>query len=238
MTLPAEGRSFGAERKVRVSDVGPHGWLRLDAMAAYLQDIGGDDSGDAGLPRQHAWLVRRTALDIRQSPRLGEPVALVTFCSGIGARWAERTTTIRGERGAEVDATAIWVCTDVATGKPVPPPARFHEVYGPSAGGRKVSARLTIGDADPEGARRPWPLRATDFDVLGHMNNAAYWIAIEDEVDRRTTARPRHAVLEYRASIEPNDSIELVWREAGSESGLTAWLTRGAEVCAAAQVAW
>ena len=28
----------------------------------------------------------------------------------------------------------------------------------------------------------PWPLRFTDFDVLGHMNNAAYWAAVEEEL--------------------------------------------------------
>lgn len=231
---PSEvGRTFEGKAKVRMGDVGRDGELRLDALARMLQDVANDDSSDAGLPRDHAWLARRTAVDIVAPIRLGEQLTLTTYCSGTGGRWAERRTSVRGLRGGHVEAVAIWVCTDPRTGRAVPLPYQFAGIYGRAAAGRKVSARLTIGEPPVDVDERPWPLRATDVDVLAHMNNAAYWVAIEDEVVRRGIA-VRRAVVEYRTPIEPDDAVRLV--SAHGEGVLTIWLMTAGGVAAAAMV--
>ena len=55
--------------------------------------------------------------------------------------------------------------------------------------------------APPVAAERtPWPTRATDFDLLGHVNNASYWAPIEDAlvgVDRPIAA----AAIEFRGGV-------------------------------------
>ncbi len=231
---PQVGRTFQGSARVRLGDVGRDGHLQLDALARFLQDVANDDSSDAGMPREHAWLARRTVVDIVEPVRLGEQLTLTTYCSGIGSRWAERRTSIRGMRGGHLEAVAIWVCTDPRTGRAVAVPFQFGGIYGQAAGGRKVSARLTIGEPARGREERGWPVRATDIDVLGHMNNAAYWAAIEDEVVRRDLSVAR-AVVEYRLPIEPDDDVRLL--SAMDEGGnLTIWLVTGAGVAAAAMV--
>jgi acyl-ACP thioesterase len=230
---PAVGRTFQGTAKVRLGDIGRDGQLRLDALARFLQDVANDDSSDAGLPREHAWLARRTAVEIRTPIRLGEQLTLTTFCSGTGGRWAERRTSVRGMRGGHVEAVAVWVCTDPRTGRAVPLPYQFGGIYGQAAGDRRVSARLTIGEPPVVAEERPWAVRATDIDVLAHMNNAAYWAAVEDEVVRRGIAVTR-ALVEYRIPIDPDDDVRLL--STGTDGTAAMWLVTRAGVAAAASV--
>ena len=59
---PSRGRRFTAERRVRLSDAGTDGVLRLDGMARYLQDVASDDWAESGLDPEDTWVVRRTAV--------------------------------------------------------------------------------------------------------------------------------------------------------------------------------
>src|SRR4051812_34858097 len=109
--VPVKGRRFVARRAVRLGDASPGGRLRLDAIARYLQDVADDDAGDAGLAGS-SWVVRRTTIEVRRPPVLREVLEVTTFCSGVGGRWAERRTSLRGGRGGRVEAVALWVHVD------------------------------------------------------------------------------------------------------------------------------
>ena len=230
--VPATGRLFTATRRVRLGDADPSGRLRLDALARLLQDVGNDDTADAGADPGDPWVARRTLVVADPWPRLGERLSFTTFCGGMGSRWAERRTSIEGDGGGRVEVAALWVYVDVATGRPARLPAWFLETYAATAAGREVTARNRLG-RPPEGTDdRPWPLRSTDLDVLGHVNNAATWQAVEDECARRGIV-PGRAELEYGAAIEPTDDVVLR-SVAGAE--LRLWLTVGGDVRAAAAV--
>jgi acyl-ACP thioesterase len=182
-------------------------------------------------------VVRRAAVDVLVPPRWGEWVELATWCAGIGGRWAERRLTISGEHGGHVETSTLWVHVDPATMAPARLPAAFTEIYGEAAGGRRVSARHWLSPPPPHLAeiaagsvaeapdlpqfrvveRVTWPLRAVDFDVMRHVNNAAYWAAIEELLAARPgegphprRGRPVRAVLEYGAGIEPGATVELL----------------------------
>ena len=91
--------------------------------------------------------------------------------------------------------------------------------------------------AQPAGAHvRPWPVRASDFDLLRHVNNAAYWYAVEDELARLAPGRaPVSAELEHRAAIEPGDPVELQ-STVDDDDLLWVWLTARGQTRSAAQV--
>ena len=206
--MPASGRVFTTTRRVRLGDADPSGRLRLDALARLLQDVGNDDTADAGADPSSPWIARRTSVVVRSWPRIGDRMTFETWCGGTGSHWAERRTSVDG--GA-VDVAALWVHVDPASGRPARLPQWFLDAYGPAAGDRRVKARLGHGDPPAGGAvaARPWPLRHTDLDVLGHVNNAATWAAVEDELARLGIV-PATAELEYRAAIEPGDDVTLV----------------------------
>jgi acyl-ACP thioesterase len=79
-------------------------------------------------------------------------------------------------------------------------------------------------------------LRATDFDVMSHMNNAVYWSVVEEGLRRRRDLRaPLRAEVEFRVAIEPGDEVEILGQD--GEGELCLWLVRqGGVVCASARL--
>jgi acyl-ACP thioesterase len=231
---PGAGRVYVTARRVRSTDVTVSGRLRFDAFARYLQEAAEDDVGDAGLREPDTWLLRRCAVTVRSYPQYGEEVRLRTFCSATGARWAERTTTVAGPGGDIVQARAIWVAVDSATGQPCPLGPQFHHLYGPATGGRPVSARLSHPAPDGAAPSRDWPLRASDFDPAGHVNNSVHW-AVAEDVLAGLDWLPAVAELEYHRPILPGPPARLVTRDDGGQ--VLAWLLAGRRRLASATLA-
>ena len=199
---PEAGRMFTTSRIVRTTDVTATGRLRLDGIARYLQEAAEDDVLDAGWDEAQDWLLRRCVVTLRGYPVHGNRVRLRTFCSALGPRWAERTTTLSGDNSDVIQASAVWVAVARQTGAPALLGPEFHRVYGESAQGRKVSARLFHSGPDPSLDGRPWPLRACDFDPAGHVNNTIAWAAAED-VLAGVDWLPARAEIEYYQPILP-----------------------------------
>ena len=210
-----------------MSDVTPKGRARLDAVARYLQDIGNDDAVDGIGEDASAWVVRRTTLRVEQFPVFREELKLSTWASGVGSRWAERSTSIIGTEGGAIHATALWVHVDLETGRPKRLPADFDRVYGEAAAGRTVKARL--GHDDPPSSPDPvaWPARFSDFDVLGHVNNAVYWAVVEEHFDLKA---PVTVVLEYRGGIDRGQAAGVV------VEGESLWILADGTVAASARM--
>lgn len=203
-------RRFTTERIVRLGDVNVEGRLRLDALARYLQDIAYDDATDAGLGDDaRMWVVRAVDVTVNgPMPTFGQRIELTTRCGGIGQRWAERKTDIGG--GA-IETNTLWVHID-DQGRPAKLPQSFHDAYADSAEDHKVSAKLVLPPPPPpsETKRIPWPVRITDHDVLGHVNNAVYWAAIETAL-ADDGHLPKTLRLEHRDPIEVGtDTVELI----------------------------
>jgi acyl-ACP thioesterase len=230
---PTRGRVFEITVPVRFGDAEPGGRLRLDALARILQDAGNDDFLDAGLDPTSPWVARRSRAVVSRWPQLGESLRLATWCGGTGSRWAERRTSLVTGSGASIEVATLWVHVDVH-GRPARLPGWFVDTYGESAGGRQVTSRLRLGSPTTGASRRPWPLRVTDLDVLGHVNNAAVWAPIEDECARRGV-EPSIVDLEFAAALMGDDDVTLV--SSGGDERLDVWLTVGDSVRVAASVA-
>lgn len=226
---PSSGRIFTAQRRVRLGDVTPKGRLRLDATARYLQDIATDDAVDGDYDDPHSWVVRRTEMWVQQFPKYLDELVLETWCGGVGSHWAERRTRVSvvtdGAAVVAMDAAALWVRVDLQTLKPVALSNRFREVIGESAAGRKVSARLLVGREfpgdDAAAEHFAFPLRFSDFDAIGHLNNAVYWEPLEEYLGgHRERRAPLHAVVEHHRSVEPGAALTLSLHELSSRTVL------------------
>jgi acyl-ACP thioesterase len=181
------------------------GRLRLDAVARFLQDIAIDDVSETGwgLP-EHLWFVRSIRMDVLD-PVMGESeVELATWCSGVAAIAAGRRWSLVGGAGGRIEVDSVWIHLDVDQR-----PARIEDfgVYGEAAVGRHASTRLLLPDPPADAARIPWPLRATDVDLHGHVNNAVHWQAVEHVLPTTGSVR---AELDYRQPIDLGDEVELV----------------------------
>jgi acyl-ACP thioesterase len=193
-------RVFRHVPQLGLADVAPGGRVRLDALARWLQDAAWADVVDSGLPDKGVWIVRRLALKVTRFPRFGEEPTVETFCSGLAKLWAERTSRVRTDGGGAVEAVALWVHLDPSGSRPRPLPDGFDAVYGASAAGRRVKARLHHPAAPPPGASaRAWRFRAAELDLAGHVNNAAYWLVLEEELVGDGTPERATYEIEHRA---------------------------------------
>jgi len=189
------------------ADCAPSGRIRLDALARWLQDVAYADVAEAGLAAAAVWVVRRTRIRVRRFPRFGEKFLLSTFCSGLGRMWAERRTTVSllGGDAGEVEAVSLWVHLDPEEWRPAGLSQREIDVYGPSAGGRRVTARLRHPAPDGVADASPWSFRATELDIAGHINNAAYWQPLEEELLGGEEPSGIDAEIEFRTPCQPGE---------------------------------
>jgi acyl-ACP thioesterase len=220
--VPHDNRalSYSRTRRVRHGDAGPDGGLRLDALARYLQDLAFDANHDAGVIGVN-WIIRRVVVDCEEPPSCTDVVELTTWVSGIGSRWAERRTTLHSAAGAHIEAAVLWVHVDPQTGMPARLPAAFLAAFGTPGGTRRISSRLLHGAPRPDAERRPWIIRWTDLDPVGHMNNAAYWEPVQEELARRGRSLTQHtAELELRRPISEASPVTLL-----TTPELDTWIT-------------
>jgi acyl-ACP thioesterase len=201
---PGQGRRFEQTVLPGLADAAPGGRVRLDALARWLQDVALADVDDAGVGDRAVWVVRRARMAVRRFPRFGDPAALSTWSSGLGRMWAQRRTTVTTAAGGHVEAVALWVHLDPQSGRPVPLTDEELELYRPSVAGREIKARLRH-PAPPAGTGgRPWSFRTTELDLADHINNAAYWSVLEDELLTAGDEPAKlDAELEFRTPAQP-----------------------------------
>ena len=193
-----------------LADVDPRGRVRLDALARLLQDVAIDDVEETGwgMPEHSGSCGGSGSTCSSRSSRTAR-WSSSTWCSGLAAIAAGRRWSLTGDGGGRAEVDSVWIHLG-----PDQRPARIEGfgVYGEATGGRRVSTKLELPDPPADAPCVPWPLRATDIDLHGHLNNAIYWQAVEhvlasSAVDPATAAR-RGARLP-RAD-RPGDEIELV----------------------------
>jgi len=186
------------------------GRVRLDAIARYLQDAAIEDVDETGWGApEHFWVLRHVRIDVVRPLLEDRKVALETWCSSVAAVAAGRRWSMAGDRGGVVEVDSVWIHLG-----PDLRPVRLDGfgVYADSAGDRRSSTKLELPDPPIELPRQGWPLRLSDVDLAGHVNNASYWEAVEmrQTLGGPDLRRPYRALLDYRHPIDLGDEVELV----------------------------
>lgn len=213
---PPTGRTFRVGYKVRLSDTDAAGRLRLDAVARFLQDAAVDDVAetDWGAP-DHLWVLRAIRMDVHV-PFLEDTYAeILTWGSSLSPLAAGRRWSLRGDAGGTIEVDSTWIHLD-GHARPARIGAGFEE-YAEAAQGRAASTKLALEPPALDRPRVTWPLRATDVDRMGHVNNAAYWAALEQRLAGGTPdlRAPYRVRLEYRHPLDLDDPVELVEEASG-----------------------
>lgn len=232
MAPPAgAGRTFSVRRRVRLGDAAPDGALRLDSVARYLQDIANDDARDVGAAGRdlHGWVVRRTVIDLHAVPRYLQELSVTTWVAGLGAGWVDRRTRISADDGIGVEASALWVHVNPRTLRPQRLPESVLRLWDGSTNGRRVRGSMVLAPAAGaprgDGDIRPWPVRRSDFDGFGHMNNAAYWEMVEEFRAERASITEagsgERCIIEHLDGILPGESVSIAVSREGVDTLMT-----------------
>jgi acyl-ACP thioesterase len=167
-------------------------------------------------------------------PTYLESLDMVTWCSGLGSRWAERRVDLVGAGRGSISSATLWVHLESESLRTVPPGSAFHEVFSASTQGRTISSKLMLAAAPPIGIEfAPWHARFTDFDVMNHMNNAIAFVIVEEVLaGNRHLRAPLRVEVEYRAPVDPGVALHVGGRTAvGGDDGYDGWLIDDHDRC-------
>ena len=174
--IPAHGRTFSAQRRVRLSDMDSRGRVRLDTIARYLQDVAIDDVQETGwgIP-EHLWFIRSIRIDILVPFLADREIELVTWCNGTAAIAAGRRWSVAGNAGGHAEVDSVWIHLT-----PDERPARIDgfDLYAEAANGRTVSSKLQLPDPPEDAERVSWQVRMTDIDRHGHVYEELVEVAL------------------------------------------------------------
>ncbi|MEZ5382133.1 MAG: thioesterase [Microthrixaceae bacterium] len=164
------------------------------------------------------WVVRRTTVQLRRWPTSAEVLTVATWCSALGRVWAERRIDLDGGGGSCVRLATLWASVDLDNGRPT----RLAPGLECSDVARRVTVGLSHAEPPAGSHRRAWPLRRSDIDVLGHVNNSVVWAAWED-----SEAAALHRVDDAGCTLEAEYRAQLYLGPAeltGAPSGDQVWL--------------
>lgn len=218
---PVDGIDNGyvAGYRVRFDEAGVDGRIRTSALLRYASDIAWRHSENLGFDRTwytergRWWVVRAVELEVVGRVAMGQTLRLATAAIGHRRIWARR----RGEFRLPDDTLAAvaivdWVIVD-ERGRILRIPEDFgHAFPNPALEGEII--RVPVPDAPPDVTRQALAVHPQDLDPMGHVNNAVYLDWIEEAVAAAgdpgaTTALPRRIAIEYAASAEPGDRLEV-----------------------------
>ncbi|MBJ8337399.1 acyl-ACP thioesterase [Antrihabitans sp. YC3-6] len=246
---------FEAKYRLRTGDVDQDMRLRLDGMARTLQDVANDNLEATDFAHTDPfWIVRRTVIDVIEPISWPGTVTAQRWCGALSTRWTNMRVRMTAEHETNlfnptqrpaglVETEAFWINVNQQG-----LPARISDGGFALLSSMNDVHRLKWksmnpdlpSEADADTAApvdRQHVLRSTDFDPFKHMNNAAYWAAVEDElVDHPDLTATRHrAVLEYLRPISP-DTIALTVRRRREGDQLQMWLLANGVTAATATV--
>lgn len=241
--LPDGAAPFHTERTVRTGDVDTAQRLRLDGVARYLQDIGTDnlEAVDA-VHTDPMWIVRRTVIDVHRPARLAQHLRLSRWCDALSTRWANVRVRLEDpdldETGPFIETAAFWIDIGPTTGAPTRISDALFDHMSRYATDTRLKWRAWLPPT-PTGEptkTREFPLRVTDFDPFGHVNNAVYWHGVEELLASRPDLQksPYRAIIEHLRPIATGET--LVLRALDDPDGVTLWFTVDERARAVARV--
>ncbi|WP_072805666.1 acyl-[acyl-carrier-protein] thioesterase [Rhodococcoides yunnanense] len=237
---PPEGEGFETNWTVRPGDVDPNNRLRFDGIARYLQDVGSDNLDATSLGETDPfWIVRRTVIDVVVPVEFPDRVHMRRWCSSMSTRWSNMRVSIGSGKGARIETEGFWINISATTGMPTRISDTALELLARTTDQHRLRWKAWLTEAVPAESHTDvrFPLRATDIDSFNHVNNAAYWHAVEEFVvdHPHLVARSHRAVIEYLSPVLANEHVTI--RNRYENGALTLWFVVEGSVRTVAKIA-
>ncbi len=192
--------------------------LKPSAILYFVQQAAGehcellDLSWQQLQQRQLFWAIIRHRVQITRLPEQGERVTLETWPMPTTRTAFPRSVIARDGQGRELfRSISLWVLMDPDTRAMVLPGKSGVEIMGILRGNELTAPGGLIPGQLSDSLVRP--VRFTDLDLNGHMNNGRYldWIAdlLPSGFHRQHT--PREFTLYYHAEAREADVLQLNW---------------------------
>lgn len=203
---------YKIETRVRYSECGEDGKMKLASLINYFQDTSSEQSEMLGLgvsylrEKRRAWILSSWQIVINRMPNVHEEIVVSTWSTGIKKMLGPRNfrlTTKDGEVLAYADT--LWVYMDVDKHRPTKPDQEEVDSYGaePALDMPCKERKITV----PEYTELTcmMPVRKYHIDTNGHVNNAQYIQMAMEVADWESSIS--QVRVEYKKSAVYGDTI-------------------------------
>lgn len=168
---------------IRDCDVDRFGYLTPARILFFAQDVAGSHCTELAVDHETLagkrlfWAVIRHRVQVTRYPKTGERIAVQTWPMPTTRSAYPRSTVAYDETGGELfRAISLWVLMDLDTRAMILPGKSGVEVSGVLLGSELAAPGSMALMPAPNGVTRP--VRFTDLDRNGHMNNCRYlqWV--------------------------------------------------------------
>jgi medium-chain acyl-[acyl-carrier-protein] hydrolase len=218
MAPPEEPPVLALPHVVRTGDTDARGRLSLTAACELLQEsaarhavalgVGADVLAPLGL----AWVLVEWRLEIDAVPAWRDPVTVETWPSDLSERIATRDFRLAAADGREWGrATSRWVVIDVAKRRPVRMPEPVRAIRGPLRGRALTGGLTRLAAPEPPLGSFEVPVRWSDLDANGHVNNLAYVAWAVESVPRNVLreSAPSNLEISFRAECRGEGAVRV-----------------------------
>lgn len=201
--------------------------LRLKPLLNYMQEAAALHSDRAGYANPQllnigrAWVLHRMVIQIHRLPALGDELRVVTWHRGGRGVRSYRDFEIYAAGEKVVSAGSLWLFIDTVKKKILKVPGDVSEKYEME---EEEALAVDIDKWRPNFSFEPAnavsiPVRPSDYDPLGHVNNAVYFDYVEILMERLLHRPEKKGMLFMQYSNEIQQEIEVLWGELKSKKG-------------------
>ncbi len=180
------------QKKIGFFEVNQRFELRLRGMLNYLQEAAGVHSEQAGhgsrvlMEQGNAWILHRLAMEIHRPPVFGDMLRIITWHKGQKGFRAYRDFELSCGGEKIGSAASLWLFIDLQRKKILKIPRDVQDRYSVED---RHALRMDIDAWKPDLALQPETVttiqtRPSDYDPLGHVNNALYFDYLETMTER------------------------------------------------------
>lgn len=214
---------YKVDTKVRYSECGENGKMKLSSIINQFQDASSAHSEDLGVgmgylkEKKRAWILNSWQIIVERFPNAYEPIEVTTWPTGFKGVFGPRNFCMKTAAGEMIAyAHSLWVYVETETGKPSKPDEEEKQIYGVEPPLEMEYAPRKIKTTEHAKVVDTIRVRKYHIDTNSHMNNSQYvQMAMEVLPDDFVVRQLR---VEYKKSAVYGDKIVL---KMGAEEGRT-----------------
>ena len=209
---------YNIETKVRYSECGENGKMKLSAIVNQFQDSSSEHSESLGVgmdylkEQKRAWILNSWQIVIERYPKAHEDIVVSTWPTGFRGVFGPRNFCMKTPEGEMLAyANTLWVYLDIEKGMPTKPSEEEKSIYGtePPLEMEYSSRKIKL----PEEAKvvDTVSVRKYHIDTNSHMNNSQYVLLAAEVLPEDFVAT--QVRVEYKKSAVYGDKIVIKMAE-------------------------
>ncbi|MFP4444731.1 MAG: acyl-[acyl-carrier-protein] thioesterase [Desulfosudaceae bacterium] len=194
------------------------GRIKLDSLVKILQNAAlnhvheADRDSRVLIAAGYAWILNRIRIDILRHPLYGETLTVRTWHRGARGYKSYRDYEILAGDETVALAASAWLFLDLERRRVVRVPKETNELYGvnPAAAlDHDIEEWRPVKKLDPE-FTVDITTRRSDYDMLGHVNNAAYFDYLDTLMHRFIPEQQALTSVAIQYNREINGRVDLI----------------------------